>query len=279
MHIGMNMMSTAAIGTLLEKRFGSLWYAFTVCWGIVLTSVIYIVAAWFGSFLRTDMSDGLMYGHSVGFSGVIFQLSVLESSLSPDRVRSVFGFVNVGAAMYPWALLVFMQFVMPQVSFWGHLSGILVGTLQSYNLLTGLLPSNAYLIQMEQDWPFLQRYIVGKPNFVPTPHTIDISDSRNPNRDLKSCGRTIVVGLQKLCLFVKHVCETFKVILFGNDNTRGSVGNNAVVSSSSGVGGNIDMRETLSMIEATDDDDDDDNTDWQNRHRRSPTRQVHSTMV
>jgi hypothetical protein len=35
-------------------------------------------------------------------------------------------FFNVPAALYPWALLVFWQLVMPGASFLGHLCGVLV---------------------------------------------------------------------------------------------------------------------------------------------------------
>jgi hypothetical protein len=41
--------------------------------------------------------------------------------------RSLFGFCNVPAAVYPWALLILLQIMMPGISFLGHLSGILCG--------------------------------------------------------------------------------------------------------------------------------------------------------
>ena len=39
----------------------------------------------------------MMLQHSLGFSGVIFQLSVMESNLSPSRTRSVFGVLQVSS--------------------------------------------------------------------------------------------------------------------------------------------------------------------------------------
>ena len=102
MHIGMNMMSTMAISSLLEKQIGTLMMSITILWGIILTSTIYIFIAWL---LHISIGyEHLMMQHSVGFSGVIFQLSVIESSLSPHRTRSIFGVFTVSSRMYPWAL-------------------------------------------------------------------------------------------------------------------------------------------------------------------------------
>ena len=71
-HIGFNMMSTAAIGSLLEKRFGTLRHIFSVFLGMFLTSSTYILVACLLSWVCRY--DKLMYQHSVGFSGVLFQL-------------------------------------------------------------------------------------------------------------------------------------------------------------------------------------------------------------
>ncbi|KAL9186217.1 hypothetical protein ACHAXT_005455 [Thalassiosira profunda] len=139
MHIAMNMMSTMAIGGSLERQLGTLMLGITISWGILLTSAIYILISWLLHLIFGY--EGMMLQHSVGFSGVIFQLSVLESSLSPNRTRSVFGVFTVSSKMYPWALLVALQFIMPQISFLGHLSGILVGTLQYFGMLDKIFPS------------------------------------------------------------------------------------------------------------------------------------------
>jgi membrane associated rhomboid family serine protease len=101
-HVGMNLTSTSAIGAMLEKRLGTLRMIFTIVWSILLTSIIYICMA---LFLDVAIGrDGLMYQHSIGFSGVIFHLSVLECNLGPHGSRSVFGLFQVPSFVYPWVL-------------------------------------------------------------------------------------------------------------------------------------------------------------------------------
>ena len=111
LHVGMNLMSAAAIGTMLEKRLGTFSLLMTVLWSILLTSAIYIVIAllclWF--FDRED----LMRQHSIGFSGVLFHLSVIECNLGSPQSRSVFGFFHVSPKLYPWVLMVALQLFMP----------------------------------------------------------------------------------------------------------------------------------------------------------------------
>ena len=212
MHIGMNMMSTMAIGSLLEKQIGTLMMGITIFHGIILTSTIYIFIAWLLYIIIGY--EHLMMQHSVGFSGVIFQLSVIESSLSPHRSRSVFGVFTVSSRMYPWALLIVLQFIMPNISFLGHLSGILVGTLQYHGLLSKLFPSHAYLLERETD----DRLVVlrRQPGYVSTPETSPLMGETVP--DVRS---SLLASFGCVTLFVRNVCETIKVMIFG----RGSEAN------------------------------------------------------
>ena len=44
---------------------------------------------------------------------------------------------------YPWALLVFWQLLMPGVSFWGHLGGLMAGEAYVRGWLKALIPSQS----------------------------------------------------------------------------------------------------------------------------------------
>lgn len=104
MHIAMNMMSTAAIATMLERQLGTLRLLLIILWAILVTNVVYVAAALFLSGVLGK--DDLMYQHAVGFSGVLFHLSVLECNMGPSShtARSVFGFFHVPAYIYPVVL-------------------------------------------------------------------------------------------------------------------------------------------------------------------------------
>jgi membrane associated rhomboid family serine protease len=98
----MNMMSTLTIATWLEGQLGTIRLLITVLWSISLTSILYIIVAAL-LYYSCGWVD-LMNQHSLGFSGVIFHLSVLESNLGTRSSRSVFGIFEVPAHIYPWAL-------------------------------------------------------------------------------------------------------------------------------------------------------------------------------
>jgi membrane associated rhomboid family serine protease len=103
-HIGMNMMSTYAIGTLLERRIGTLRMICTVVLSTGTTAVLSIGAA---IVLRTLFRyDTWMNQHSIGFSGVLFHWSVLECNIGPHGNRNLFGIVEVPSFIYPWVLYV-----------------------------------------------------------------------------------------------------------------------------------------------------------------------------
>jgi membrane associated rhomboid family serine protease len=163
MHIGMNMLSTSAIGGMLERKLGTFRLFVSVWWAILLTSGVYLSIAYVASI--GFGYDKWMYQHSVGFSGIIFHLSVLESNLQPGP-RSVFGFFSVPSSVYPWVLLVVLQMIMPDLSFLGHLAGILTGTLQYYGLLDGLLLGESFLMDLEAKEIF--RPVVSLRGFVAT---------------------------------------------------------------------------------------------------------------
>lgn len=55
------------------------------------------------------------------------------------------------AAVYPWALLVFWQLIMPGASFLGHMCGVLVG--RSVNSGAEQCPSDLYMHMSNSEMP------------------------------------------------------------------------------------------------------------------------------
>lgn len=153
-----------------------------------------------------------MYEHSVGFSGVLFHFCVLECNLVQTSSRSLFGIVHVPAQAYPWALLVVLQLFMPNLSFLGHLSGIITGTLQHYGLLS--------LVTIGRDvdeWPATQR-LARIPGFVPA------TENRH-FQDPESLMHLVNSGCRNVLKIIGYIVETLSVCIFGrghrwNNNIR-----------------------------------------------------------
>jgi membrane associated rhomboid family serine protease len=233
MHIGMNMVSTAGISSILEKRFGTLRHLVTTLWSVLLTSCVYILVAVFLSVVIGY--DSLMYQHSVGFSGVIFHMSILECSLAPTRSRSVFGFFSVPSYLYPVALLVALQMFMPNLSFTGHLAGIFMGVLQVFGFLDPISVSDDYLREMES-WTSL-RWLTSRANFcaTPTPAVSQTGGQRDPRALLQmihhSCGTVKT--------FLGNVFETVQIAVFGRGRDLNSNIQLAAWDSSSRTGGAV----------------------------------------
>ncbi|CAB9529323.1 Rhomboid-like protein 15 [Seminavis robusta] len=213
MHIAMNMMSTAAISTLMERRLGTLAYILTVLWAVLLTSSLYVALAYVSHTLF--WSDGLLNSHAVGFSGIMFHLLVLECNLVPAATRSIFGLVQVPSYAYPLAMLVVMQVILPNISFCGHLCGIVTGMLQLYGVLdvVCLVADESHLQTMEQ-WRIL-RPITSKENYVP----VRINNSSNNTSDLRRDPKTLWRSTQRTChlawTFAWNILETCQVAIFG----------------------------------------------------------------
>lgn len=198
MHIGMNMLSTAAISASLEKKMGTLRLLVSIWWAIVLTAAIYMLIAYLAYAVLGY--DAWMYQHSVGYSGILFYLSVLESRLHPGP-RSLFGFISVPSSVYPWALLVALQFFMPNLSFLGHLAGILNGTLEYYGFLDVLYVRDSSLVYLES-LP-LARRLVELDTFVSTNSTggQPLRGEPSPNivQPVQRLIRTIKEKLPRIC--------------------------------------------------------------------------------
>ena len=218
MHISMNMLSTATIGALLERRFGTLSHLVIILWSIVLTGIFYLSLAVAAQKLAG--SDDLLNSHALGFSGIMFHLLVLESNLTPNATRSIFGFINVPSYAYPVAMLVVMQVIMPNISFTGHLCGIVAGMLHLYGFLDCIMLKESTLQEMEQ-WNML-RFLMTKDNFVPTPSASSANSESRTRRDPGA----FLVHMRRGCKRARTLCgslvETIQVTIFGRGRRANS---------------------------------------------------------
>lgn len=131
---------------LQEPLFGSLQYAFILAVFTIAVGTLYVAMAWL---LSIAVDAAYLYSSAVGFSGVLFAMAVDEASLSPAATRSLFGVFSVPTKLYPWVLMLVLQLVLPNVSFLGHLSGVLIGFAHTWGAFSWAIPSLITLRKVE----------------------------------------------------------------------------------------------------------------------------------
>lgn len=134
LHLFFNTMAFVPLGNSLEKVVGSIQFVHLIIIFGVFAGLIHTLLSMTGSILHLSYLLGDIYSSSCGLSGVIFGLIVIDTYLTSQTMRYVFLFA-VPSYIYPWALLGFIQLLVPGVSFMGHLSGMLVGYLYVWGLL------------------------------------------------------------------------------------------------------------------------------------------------
>ena len=81
---------------------------------------------------------------------MVFALIVCETNVNDVERRSVFGLFTVSSEYYPIALLLFIQLLMPGVSFIGHAGGIAAGWLYVRGYLNFLLLKETHVEYLEK---------------------------------------------------------------------------------------------------------------------------------
>lgn len=148
-----NMISLLWKGIRLETSMGSAEFAAMVSSLLVMSQGLTLLLA--KSLLLFDYDRPFRFEYAVGFSGVLFAMKVVLNSQSEDYTY-VHGLV-LPARYAAWAELLLIQMFVPNVSFLGHLGGILAGIL--YLKLKGISGSNPFTpifrgLTSILSWPF-----------------------------------------------------------------------------------------------------------------------------
>ena len=124
-HLYYNMASFMWKAVSLEKRFGTAYFLYMMAVFTMATNLLYLGI----NMALAEVLDTWSYVTScaVGFSGVIFAVKVVSTHLQPHGMTYVMGVFPVPMRLACWAELLLISLLFPNVSFVGHLSGILVG--------------------------------------------------------------------------------------------------------------------------------------------------------
>jgi membrane associated rhomboid family serine protease len=122
MHLYYNMASFLHKSVQLEAQWGSTKLAVWLAVIVVACNVLYIMIS-----ILSETVFGIASGCAVGWSAVIFALKVICQANSTAETAFVQGFGRVPAAAAAWMELVLISLATPNVSFVGHLAGIITG--------------------------------------------------------------------------------------------------------------------------------------------------------
>ncbi|KAK4777212.1 hypothetical protein SAY86_005900 [Trapa natans] len=164
LHVMFNMLALVPLGSELERLMGSIRLLYIMILLAMSNAVLHLAIAILIAHNPFHPFEYLMNECAIGFSGILFSLIVIETSLSGTQSRSIFGLFNVPAQWYPWILLVIFQILMSNVSLLGHLCGILSGFAYSYGLFNKLIPGTSFYAAIEAS-PLLSTCI-RRPKFI-----------------------------------------------------------------------------------------------------------------
>nr|AIY60678.1 rhomboid protein Illhe_RBL15 [Illicium henryi] len=164
LHLMFNMLALVPLGSGLERIMGSVRLLHVILLLATSNALFHLLIVLLAAYNPLHPDPRLMNECAIGFSGIIFSMIVMETSLSGIQSRSVFGLFNVPAKWYAWILLIVFQLLMTNVSLLGHLCGILSGFAYIYGLFNYVLPGSSFYSAIESS--SLLSACVRRPRFI-----------------------------------------------------------------------------------------------------------------
>uniref|UniRef100_A0A2P2L1U2 Rhomboid family protein n=1 Tax=Rhizophora mucronata TaxID=61149 RepID=A0A2P2L1U2_RHIMU len=164
LHVLFNMLALIPLGSELERIMGSIRLLYIIVLLATSNAIFHLLIALLVGNIPFHPLPYLMNECAIGFSGILFSMIVIETSLSGVQSRSVFGLFNVPAKWYAFILLVVFQLLMTNVSLLGHLCGILSGFAYTYGLCNFLIPGTSFYSAIETS--SLLSSCVRRPKFI-----------------------------------------------------------------------------------------------------------------
>ncbi|KAK1288933.1 Uncharacterized protein QJS10_CPB19g01227 [Acorus calamus] len=164
LHVLFNMMALVPLGSELERIMGSIRLLYLMFLLALSNAIFHLTIALLAAYNPLRHFPYFMEECAIGFSGIIFSMIVIETSLSGAQSRSVFGLFNIPSKWYPWILLLLFQLLATNVSLLGHLCGILSGFAYTHGFFNYLLPGPMFYSAIENS--SMLASCVRRPKFI-----------------------------------------------------------------------------------------------------------------
>ncbi|KAL9656719.1 hypothetical protein ABK040_002986 [Willaertia magna] len=129
LHILFNMLALYQFGNQIESTLGTIYFACLTFLFLLISPAIWLaIDAILVDALGSPRALGfIMNSCTVGYSGVLFAYLVLTVQYRPlyEKWYPNANYSDCAPKLIPWLALVITSFIMPNVSFMGHLTGML----------------------------------------------------------------------------------------------------------------------------------------------------------
>ncbi|GAB4825456.1 RHOMBOID-like protein 13 [Ancistrocladus abbreviatus] len=146
-HLVFNMSALWSLGVVEQLGhigLGVQFYLHYTLVLVVLSGVLVLVA--YHVLIQRFKLEYFRRVTAVGYSCVVFGWMTILSMKQPSSKLNLFGFLSLPITFAPFESLIFTSIIVPQASFLGHLSGIIVGYAISWGLIHGM--NNYWAVSM-----------------------------------------------------------------------------------------------------------------------------------
>lgn len=138
-HLVFNMSALWSLGVVEQLSHIGLGIEFYIHYTLVLILLSgVVVLGIYHVLIQKFKFDYFGRATAIGYSCVVFGWMTILAVKQPSSKLNLFGFLSLPVSFAPFESLIFTSIIVPQASFVGHLSGIIVGYTIAWDLIHGM---------------------------------------------------------------------------------------------------------------------------------------------